>query len=458
MLNISKNSIDRFVRLEDFKSFSLLQKSNIGRIYLRLITGFLFIILISLFLPWTQNIKAKGYITTRSPEQRPQAIQSIIGGRIEKWYIQEGDFVNKGDTIVFLSEVKSEYFDPNLISRTSEQVNAKSQSIDSYNQKVIALQSQYDALEQGLSFKRAQNVNKIEQAKNKIKIDSVDLVALQTNYQIAENQFSRIRELYNKGLKSLTELQEKELKLQETSAKVSGQQNKLINQKNELANLIIELSSIERDYADKMAKSQSDQQSAVSDKLTTVAETSKLQNQLSNYSAREKMYYITAPQSGYITKILKKGIGETVKEASDIATIMPEVYDLAVEIYIKPQDLPLISIGNDVRLRFDGWPAIIISGWPKGSTGIFSGKVVAIERFIGENGYYRLLISPNEEEKKWPKEIRVGAGTNAFLLLKDVPIWYEIWRQLNGFPPDFYNAAAQNKVEMENKAPLKSLK
>jgi len=24
------------------------------------------------------------------------------------------------------------------------------------------------------------------------------------------------------------------------------------------------------------------------------------------------------------------------------------------------------------------------------------------------------------------------------VLLKDVPIWYELWRQINGFPPDYY--------------------
>lgn len=454
MLNISKNSINKYVRLEDFKSSTRLKKSSTKRTSIWLISGFLISLFISMFLPWTQNINAKGYITTRSPEQRPQAIQSVISGRIESWYVQEGDFVKKGDTIVFLSEVKSEYFDPELINRTTEQVNAKSQSVAAYEQKIIALQAQYNALAQGLKLKRAQNKNKIEQAKNKIKIDSVDLVAQQANYQIAENQFSRITDLYQKGLKSLSELQEKDLKLQETSAKVSAQQNKLLNQKNELANLIIEVSAIERDYANKLAKSQSEQQSAVSAKLETVASTSKLQNQLSNYNVRQGMYHITAPQSGYITKILKKGIGETIKEAADLATIMPEVYDLAVEIYVKPQDLPLLSIGSSVRLRFDGWPAIVISGWPETSTGIFSGNVVAIERYIGENGFYRLLVSPNEKEKKWPEEIRVGTGVNSFLLLNDVPVWYEVWRQLNGFPPDFYQQDGRKNKIMKNEKAL----
>lgn len=458
MLNISENSISDFIGLEEFRSYKLLRKSRIGRMSLFVALGVIFGLIICLFLPWTQNINAKGYVTTRSPEQRPQAIQSVIAGRLETWFVQEGDFVAKGDTIVFISEVKSEYFDPNLIARTNEQVQAKSQSIESYHQKVLALQDQYNAINESLILKREQTFNKIQQARNYISMDSIDLVALHINLEIAENQLARTKHLYDKGLKTLTELQEKELKIQSTGAKVKVQENKLLNRKNELINLNIELSSIDRDYQDKLAKSQSDQQSALSNKLESMAATSKLQNQLSNYQERQNFYYITAPQSGYITKTIKKGVGETIKEGTDIATIMPDKYDLAVEVYMKPQDLPLLNIGNNVRLRFDGWPAIVISGWPESSTGVFSGDIVAIDQFLGDNGYYRMMISPDKTEKEWPERLRVGTGTNAFILLKEVPIWYEVWRQLNGFPPDFYQGNGDRKADVKRKVPMKSVK
>ena len=408
MLNISENSITEYLSLQDFKSFKILKKSRIRRLTLFLSLGLLLGLIFTLFLPWTQNIRAKGYVTTRSPEQRPQAIQSVISGRVEEWFIREGDFVEAGDTIVQLSEVKSEYFDPALIARTAEQVEAKSGSIQSYDAKINALQNQYSALLANRDLKIKQTENKIEQARNKVKMDSIDLLAYQTNFQIAENQLSRIKELYAKGLKTLTELQEKELKLQESGAKVTVQQNKLLNQKNELTNLVIELSAVEKEYADKLAKSQSDQQSALSAKLESIAATAKLRNQLSNYSQRQQFYQIIAPQSGYITKTLKKGIGEIIKEGDDLATIMPANYELAVEVYLKPQDLPIVNIGNEVRLRFDGWPAIVISGWPESSTGVFSGEIVAIDQFISENGFYRILISPINAEKRWPELLRVG--------------------------------------------------
>lgn len=458
MLNISENSISDSIKLKDYKSHKLLKKSRFRRLSLSLILFLLAAIVACLFLPWIQNIKAKGYVTTRSPEHRPQAIQAVISGRLEKWFIKEGDLVNKGDTIIFISEVKSEYFDPNLLERTTEQIAAKSQSIDSYSQKIIALQSQYNALQESMKLKREQTLNKMEQTRNKIKIDSIDLVAYKTNIAIAQNQLLRTKELYEKGLKTLTELQEKEYKVQAASAKLNVQKNKLLNQKNVLSNLKIELLAIEKEYADKLAKSQSEQQSAQAAKLESVAATAKLKNQFSNYNERQKFYYITAPQSGYITKTIKKGIGETIKDGTDIATIMPIKYDLAVEIYIKPQDLPLLQIGDTSQLRFDGWPAIVISGWPESSTGVFSGVTVAIDKFISDNGYYRILISPNTKKKEWPKKLSVGTGTNAFILLNKVPIWYEIWRQLNGFPTDFYERGKVNRTEIKRKAPLKSVK
>jgi adhesin transport system membrane fusion protein len=98
----------------------------------------------------------------------------------------------------------------------------------------------------------------------------------------------------------------------------------------------------------------------------------------------------------------------------------------------------LINIGQNVRIIFDGWPAIVISGWPELNTGVFTGEVIAIDKFIDNNGYYRILVTENNPDKPWPQHLRVGTGVRSFLMLNRVPIWYEVWRQLNGFPPDFY--------------------
>lgn len=461
MLNISENSISKYVSLSNYKSYQHLRNKDPKKKRLYNSIVILILLLIIIFVPWTQNIKGKGYVTTLLPEQRPQPIQSIISGRLEKWYVREGNYVKKGDTLIYITEVKNDYFDPDLISRTQEQVDAKSESITSYDDKVIALKSQLASIRESRTLKLEQVRNKIIQTKNKIKIDSIDLNAYKIKYDIAVNQYKRTKELHNQGLKSLSDLQTKELKQQEMYAAYLSQQNKLENQKNMLINYKLELSSTEQDYNQKIAKTNSDIQSALSSKLEARSNTSKLKNQLSNYQQRKNLYYITSPTNGYITKTIKKGTGQLIKEGTDILTIMPSSYDLAVEVYVKPQDLPLLRLGDHSRLQFDGWPAMVISGWPEKSTGVFSGKIFALDQHISTNGKYRVLIAPDETDKQWPENLRVGTGTYTFILLKDVPIWYELWRNLNGFPPDFYRNNEDSNTgdsNIKTKAPIKSVK
>lgn len=461
MLNLSNNNvINHKIDFQKTKIFKLLQKKQTQYKSFYITLFILIVAFAALFLPYTQNISAKGYVTTQLPEQRPQTIQAVIAGKLEKWYVMEGESVQQGDTIAYISEVKTEYFDPQLIERTAEQFNAKAQSMQAYDSKIKAIENQYTILQQTQKLKLEQLKNKVKQAKNKINIDSTDLQALLLNVKITENQKVRTEELHSKGLKSLTELQEKQLKLQEMQAKIISQENKLLNQKNELINAIIELGTTEKEYADKLAKNQSDLQTAVSDKLEATANTAKLKNQLANYQLRANFYYITAPQSGFITQTLKKGIGEIIKENEQLATIMPANYALAVQTYIKPQDIPLVQIGSIANIRFDGWPAIVMGGWPKAAVGIFKGKVMAIDKFISDNGYYRILILPDttSQHRPWPPNVSIGTGANSFILFQNVPLWYEIWRQLNGFPNNYYHKNDQPDNNFKQKAPLKSVK
>lgn len=440
MLNISENRIEGKINTGKYSSFSMVKNyQSITVLSKVLIVAFVVTFLV-MFLPWTQNIRSRGYVTTLQPSQRPQTINSVIAGKIEKWFVREGDYVNKGDTILFISEIKDDYFDPDLLSRTEEQIKSKELSVKSYMEKVNSLDAQIDALLQTKKLKTEQAKNYIKQAQLKVLSDSVDLEAAKTNYQIAEKQFKRQEELYEQGLKSLTELESRKLKLQETQSKLISAENKLLTSRNVLINAQVEINSINNQYRDKLSKAESDKYTALSSMYDAEAVVTKMQNQYMNYSVRQGMYYITAPQDGYITKAIRSGIGETIKEGEEMVSIMPAKYDLAVEMYIKPFDLPLISKGQKVRFMFDGWPSVVFSGWPNVSYGTFGGVVVAIDNFISDNGKYRILVAPDKNDVKWPDGLRVGSGANGMALLKDVSIWYELWRNLNGFPPDYYKA------------------
>ena len=438
MLNITKNRIDHLVSISKYKSNKVFEENKSYLSIKRIIIGVAIIAVIFLFLPWTQNISGSGFVTTLKPNQRPQTIHSAIAGRIEKWYVQEGDFVKKGDTILFISEIKEDYLDPNLIENTGNQVKAKEGAAQSYDDKVKALNVQISAIENEKRLKFQQAQNKLKQAHLKVKSDSTDLEAVKTQLKIAETQYNRTIALNNEGLKPMTAVEEKRVKLQEMQAKIITQENKYISSQNEVLNATMELNRIMAEYAEKSAKASSDKQTALSSKFDTEAQVNKLKNQYTNYQIRNGMYYITAPQDGYVNRALQSGLGETIKEGTSIVSIMPANFEIAVETYVDPVDFPLIHKGKKVRVWFDGWPTIVFSGWPGISYGTFGGVIVAKENFISTNGKYRVLIAPDPNEKKWPEQLSIGAGTQTMALLNNVPIWFELWRTLNGFPPNYY--------------------
>lgn len=451
MLNITNNSVDRFVDRNSYSALKSVEAWTSGKVLKRLLIGSVLSLLVIMLLPWTQNIRARGEVTTLDPSQRPQTINSVIAGRVEKWFVQEGDHVMKGDTIMYISEVKDKYFDPQLLDRTQQQLTSKEMAVGSYMEKIKALDSQIDALAQTSRLKIEQTQNKFKQAQLKVTSDSIEFKASQLNYKIAQQQFERMSELNDKGLKSLTDLETRELSLQKSQAEMIAKENDLLSSKNGLINAQVELTSIGAQYRDEIAKAESNKYAALSDMYDAEAVVTKLQNEYMNYSVRSGLYYIIAPQDGFITQAIQSGLGETIKEGAEIVSIMPSKFDLAVAMYVAPIDLPLLKKGNKVRLQFDGWPAIVFSGWPNTSYGTYGGEVFAIDNFISPNGKYRVLVAQDPGDHPWPEAIRVGAGSSAMTLLNDVPIGYEMWRQINGFPPDYYTQEQVDASKSERK-------
>lgn len=446
MLNISNNN--RIGEgINKYSTFKALAERPHYKILNRIILGVCILSLIILFLPWTQNISGTGAVTTLKPDQRPQTVHAVIAGRIEKWYVKEGDFVRKGDTILFISETKEDYLDPNLIENTHGQLKAKEMAGKSYGGKVSSLSAQIAAIQNERELKLKQAKNKIRQSLLRVKSDSIDLVAARTQAKIATTQFNRSLALQKEGLKPMTDVEEKRLKLQEAEAKTITQENKLLASENELINARVEVGRILAEYSEKEQKARSDRYTALSSQYDTEAQVNKLKNQYTNYQIRNGMYYIKAPQSGYVNRALQSGIGETIKEGTQIVSIMPSKYEVAVETFVSPTDLPLLHKGEKVRVWFDGWPTIVFSGWPGMSYGTYGGKIVAIENFISENGKFRVLIAPDKEDAPWPGQISIGSGAQTLALLDNVPVWFEVWRTLNGFPPNYYKPAAKTQKD-----------
>lgn len=424
--------------MNNLKSYALIYNYN-KKSRVKVWAGICFgIFIIFLFLPWTQNIRATGAVTTLYQDQRPQQVNTIIGGRVMKWFIKEGDYVKAGDTLVQLTEVKVDYLDPNLLQRTHEQLASKQLSVEYYKNKVGVTGNQIDAIKSGLQLKLNQLMNKLNQLELKVQADSAEAAAAANDFNIATLQYNRQKNMYDSGLVSLTQLEIRNQQYQNAMAKKISTANKLANSKQDLAITRIEINAQQQENIEKVAKAQGEQFQSLTQIASGQADIAKLENQYASYSIRNGMYTVVATQSGQVVKAQKAGIGEFVKDGDMIAEIVPDKVQYAVEIFVRPLDLPLLATGQKVRFMFDGFPAIVFSGWPKASSGTFGGEIVAIESNVSVNGKFRVLVKEDQADKPWPKELKIGAGAQGIALLKDVPVWYELWRNVNGFPPDYY--------------------
>ncbi|HMP99218.1 MAG TPA: HlyD family efflux transporter periplasmic adaptor subunit [Cyclobacteriaceae bacterium] len=421
MLNISSRKIKPWVDQEKFYSLRSIKTPRAGYYLARIFLVTLLVMIFGLFLPWQQNIRGLGNVTAFSPGNRPQTIETAIPGRISEWKIREGDEVKAGDTILVLAEILERYFDPLLLPRLNQQIEAKQDGLKSKEQKAEALRRQITALRENLRIKLEQN--------------QAILDAAQVRFNNAENQYQRNKTLYEAGNIPLTKFQDFEFRYQ--------------NSKAELNNTITDMSRIEAEFIEKISKAESDLNNTLADIFDSYSEIVKMKNEYSNLEIRSQQYYILAPQNGFVVRTIRAGIGETIKEGEAVATIIPQgqINDMAVEMYIKAMDVPIIAAGKKVRLEFDGWPAIVFSGWPSLTVGTFGGEVAVIDRVNARPGEFRILIKPDPDDEPWPELVRVGSGTKGWVMLKTVPIWYEIWRNLNGFPPGLYEGPLEIMLE-----------
>ncbi len=421
MLNLSTNSVNNKVSQDNLYSLRSLNTPMAGKILARWLLGIGLLFIAILFLPWQQNIHGTGQVTALSPSNRPQTIQTIIAGRIQDWKIREGQFVNKGDTIAIISEIKEKYFDPKMLLRLREVIQSKEKSLESKDLKARALKRQVGALEEGMNIKMEQSRAKLE--------------AERVRFSNAKNQYERNKKLFEAGNIPLTKFQDIEYKYQGSEA--------------DFMNAEIEIDRVQAEYLEKINKAESDLNNTLSEQFETQADLAKLGNEYVNMEIRSQQYFILAPQAGQVVKATQAGIGETIKEGDPVCSIMPLSTDVAVEMYVKAMDVPLINKGRRVRVEFDGFPALQFSGWPSISVGSFGGTVEVIDVVNTHPGEFRILVIPDLKDIAWPKQIRVGSGTKSWVMLDDVPVWYELWRQLNGFPASLYAEPASDKPEMK---------
>lgn len=404
--------------------------------FVRLIAAFMMIMLflticLMVFAPWQQSVTGAGYVIAYAPRERQQILEATIEGRIVRWNedLVENYRVSKGEFIAEIRDLDDEYS-----ARLEGQLLNTAVMLDSALKIVQANEAQLNAYKRvQIEIETAQNayvqsaVQKVAAAEQKLELAKAATPQLQAAYD-------RAKDLFEHGNIALEKLQEVERKLQEAQAKVleetanySAAQSDLVGKKSDREAYIHKAEADVQYYEGALDKARAE-----------VAKAEKERFEMESKVARQRAQLITAPINGYIVHISSNVGTQMVKKGDPICTIVPDTKDRAVQIWLDGNDAPLVEPGRHVRLQFEGWPAVQFAGWPSVAVGTFGGTIVSLDMIDNGKGKFRCQILPDPTETEpWPEErfLRQGVRANAWVLLDQVPLWFEVWRKLNGFPP-----------------------
>ncbi len=397
--------------------------------YIKVI-GYTFFVIpfLALFLPWQQNVTAMGRVTAFTPSERVQTIDAPLNGVISKWYVQEGSKVNKGDTLLEISDI-----DPMFKERLQAQrdnlrtkLSAKESELQSYELQQRNLLSSRDAKIAAAKFK-------LDVAQQKILSSAETLSATQATVDAAEYQINRLKRLYQDGLVSKRDMEVAERDFIIAKRSQNSAQAQYNSAQAEAKSANVEIQQIRAD-----AQVDLDTNLAAINKMK--GELADSQNSLTNAEinvSRQNMQKIVAPRAGVIFRLPVNSQSQMISQGQPLLVILPDTQARSVELMVDGRDAPLITKGSAVRLEFEGWPALQVPGWSRVRVGTFAGKVAFVDPTDNGLGNFRVMVVPDDKEQDWPEArfLRQGINAKGWILLENVTIGYEIWRVLNGFPP-----------------------
>lgn len=384
-------------------------------------------ICIIIYVPWQQTVNGYGKVTAYQALERKQSVQSPIEGKIIKWFVSEGQSIKKDMPVVEVSDI-----DDNYVNRLNQQKQAIINIISSYNLKREAIQNRIEDIKYSQINSEQIASLLIENKMAELKAYQKEIDFLEAEYHTANLNYQRIIKMKENALSSSREFELAELKYKQANAKLEKAKNSLNAANKEYQSAIKKLEKIKNDNRASINKENSELASAISELEKARQDLAKIEVDLARQSSR----IIRSSVDGNIFRITKFLESEYVKKGETLASIIPDTEQRAVELWLDGNDVPLVSPGDKVRLQFEGWPALQFSGWPSISVGTFPGIISFIDQSDSENKQFRVLITEDPEGEKWPSKrfLRQGSRSYGWVMLREVKLWFEIWRQFNGFP------------------------
>lgn len=440
MSTITKQS-KRRVRIEnelggDFPALLLVRSLRwIHRLAYYTMFGLVLVVIGVFALPWQQTSQGSGTVSALNPQERPQQVKSQYDGVVKQIAegMVEGRRVKKGEFILELEPTARQELaqTDEIIKLLGEQLKAEENEYELSKSQIILAESTRDA-----------NIEKQKAAIQtaEFKLQEKDSLIRKYNVELELAKLNRAQSdrLIAVGVEAGLDNAAYLAKEKGLIAELQAQTESRAAIEAEIAEKEAELDKITAEGNDKIASAKAKVQSYYGKMQMT-------QQKIKDYGIKRgelDRLKQEAPCDGVLYRLVTAEGASTVKKGDELFTIVPDVNELAVELVVSGNDTSFIREGQEVRLQFEGWPAVQFVGWPSIAIGTFGGRVKMIDTFSAGAGKFRILVVPDPEldalpgQRPWPKNIlRQGMRANGWVLLNEVTLGFEIWRQLNGFPP-----------------------
>jgi multidrug efflux pump subunit AcrA (membrane-fusion protein) len=407
------------------------------------------------FAPWQQNLPGEGRVVEFDPVDRPMPVQARVDGLVLKWHVREGDQVQVGQPLVDLADN-----DPRLLERLQDQLVAVEQKrtasrakLEQYDQRIAAATAAREA-----AMRLADD--EIAAAEQAVQVARQAVAVAEATLRFREAAEAMWTGLVADRIGAAIELANAEQQRRIATAELAARQAAVAGAEAQLRARRSARVRVERDEAAKVQSATADRDAAAGDVADAEGSVLRLQRDLE----RQRAQSLTAPVAGYVQRLFANGQGGGfVKQGTTLAMLVPARRQFAVELQVDGNDVTFIDVGRHVRLQFEGWPAIQWVGWPSAAIGTFGGKVAFVDRFDHGSGKFRVMVVPDERPFRepegpvvdwlrrvltfekvsgsqnphaWPVAwLRQGTMAKGWIVLDRVSLGFEIWRQLNGFPP-----------------------
>jgi multidrug efflux pump subunit AcrA (membrane-fusion protein) len=381
-----------------------------------------------LLAPWQQNVTGTGRVSAVNPIERQQTIDTPVDGRVVRWHVMEGTRVKEGDPVVDISDI-----DPSILSRLSQERDAVLRRIEAARARELSLGERIAGIEGSRRNALDANQSRIQVATDRIRAAEQGLAQAEAALMADRLNLDRQKKLLEKGLTSTRNVELAQMGFDRSAAEVDRAKAAINAERNSRSVLEADQAKIETDFKASLEDARASRASAVAEIANANAELQRMDVRVS----RQSNQVVRAPRDGFILRLLAQPSSEVLKAGDPVAILVPATAQPVVELWVSGNDAPLITPGRKVRLQFEGWPAIQFVGWPAVAVGTFGGKVLLVDSTDNGQGKFRILVTPDSEDEAWPSSrwLRQGVRANGWVLLNEVRLGFELWRQFNGFPP-----------------------